>query len=303
MPARVMPNSSSSYDFSATDRLGLALFVSILAHMVVVLGVTFSAPRVRQPGSESLEITLVQTRSDKTPDNPQFLAQANQDGGGDVKSPDIARSPLPIMEMSDRNTELPVARPQPQEQVTVLKDLVALFTGKESERRVRTTEPHPEKKDENRTPERMGLPEKRARDIERARLNAEINRSFQEYQKMPRHKYLNARTQEYKYAAYMDAWRAKVERVGNLNYPEEARRQNLSGSLVLDVAINPDGSVHALQVLRSSGQKLLDDAAMRIVEIAAPYAPLTPDMRADVDILHITRTWEFQETGLTSRAN
>ena len=271
--------------------------------MIVVLGVTFSAPRIRQPGSESLEITLVQTRTDKTPNNPQFLAQANQDGGGDVKTPDIARSPLPIMEMSDRNTELPVARPQPQERVDVLRDLVALFTGKDADRRVRTTDPHPKKKDENPAPERMGLPEKRARDIERARLNAEINRNFQEYQKMPRHKYLNARTQEYKYAAYMDAWRAKVERVGNLNYPEQARRQNLSGSLVLDVAINPDGSVHALQVLRSSGQQLLDDAAKRIVEIAAPYAPLTPDMRAEVDILHITRTWEFQETGLTSRAN
>ena len=298
-----MRNSSGSYDFSATDRLGLALFVSILAHMVVVLGVTFSAPRIRQPGAESLEITLVQTRSDKTPDHPQFLAQANQDGGGDVQSPDVARSPLPIMEMSDRNSELPRAQPQPQPRVSVLSDLVALLTGEDSERRIKTTEPHPQKKAENQTPERTGLPERRARDIERARLNAEINRSFQEFQAMPRHKFLNARTQEYKYAAYMDAWRAKVERVGNLNYPEEARRENLSGSLVLDVAINPDGSVHALQVLRSSGQKLLDDAAMRIVQIAAPYAPLTPDMRAEADILHITRTWEFQGTGLTSRAN
>jgi protein TonB len=298
-----MRTSQNAYDFSATDRLGLALFVSILAHMVVVLGVTFSVPRIRQPGAESLEITLVQTRSDKAPSNPQFLAQANQDGGGDVTSRDIARSPLPILEMSDRNTHLPVATPQPQKRVTALSDLVALFTGRDSERRIKTTEPHPERKDESRTLERMGLPERRALDGERARLNAEINRNFQEYQKMPRHKYLNARTQEYKYAAYMDAWRAKVERVGNLNYPEQAKRQNLAGSLVLDVAINPDGSVHAIQILRTSGHKLLDDAARRIVEIAAPYAPLTPDMRAEVDVLHITRTWEFRESGLTSGLN
>jgi len=102
------------------------------------------------------------------------------------------------------------------------------------------------------------------------------------------------------YSSYMDAWRAKVERVGNLNYPEMAKRQNIAGSLVLDVAINPDGTVNAIQVLRTSGHKILDDAAVRIVELAAPYAPLPPDMRADTDILHITRTWKFRETGITN---
>src|SRR4030067_1690292 len=99
----------------------------------------------------------------------------------------------------------------------------------------------------------------------------------------------------------MDAWRAKVERVGNLNYPEQAKRQGIAGSLVLDVAIKPDGALQGVQVLRTSGQKVLDDAAVRIVELAAPYAPLPPDMRAGVDILHITRTCKFQETGVTRR--
>jgi len=298
-----MRHTQPAYDFSSTDRLGLALFVSILFHMVVVLGVTFGVPRVRLPGSESLEITLVQTRSDRAPDHPQFLAQANQDGGGDLRSRDIARSPLPIQEMSDQNTRLPVAQPEPQKQVSALSDLVALFTRDDARRSVKTTPPHPEKREESRTEERVGLPDKRIRDAERARLNAEINRSFQEYQKMPRHKYLNARTQEYKYAAYMDAWRAKVERVGNLNYPEQAKRQNLTGSLVLDVAINPDGTISAVQVLRPSRHKLLDDAAVRIVELAGPYAPLPPDIRAEVDILHITRTWKFRESGVVSEAN
>jgi len=298
-----MRHTQPAYDFSATDRLGLALFVSVLFHMVVVLGVTFSAPRVRLPGSESLEITLVQTRSDRAPDHAQFLAQANQDGGGDIRSRDIARSPLPIQEMSDQNTRLPVAQPEPQKRVSALSDLVALFTREDARRAVKTTAPHPEKREESRTEERMGLPDKRVRDTERARLNAEINRSFQEYQKMPRHKYLNARTQEYKYAAYMDAWRAKVERVGNLNYPEQAKRQNLAGSLVLDVAINPDGTIHAIQVLRPSRHTLLDDAAVRIVELAGPYAPLPPDIRAEVDILHITRTWKFRDSGVVSEAN
>jgi protein TonB len=288
------------YDFSATDRLGLALFTSILVHMVVILGVSFSAPRIRLPGSESLEITLVQTRTDKAPTNPQFLAQSNQDGGGTSESRDIARSPLPVQEMSDQNSRMPLAQPEPQRRVNSLNDLIALLTGEQARRAVATREPQPSKKEERVTPERMGLPERNARTAERARLNAEINRNFQEYQQMPRHKYLNARTQEYKYAAYMDAWRAKVERVGNLNYPEQAKRQGIAGSLVLDVAIKPDGSLQSVQVLRPSGQKVLDDAAIRIVELAAPYAPLPPDMRADVDILHITRTWKFQETGVSS---
>jgi periplasmic protein TonB len=292
--------AQNAYDFSAADRLGLALFISILVHMVVILGVTFSAPRIRLPGSESLEITLVQTRSDRSPANPQFLAQANQDGGGTSESRDIARSPLPMQEMSDQNSRMPLAQPEPQQRVNSLSDLIALITGEKARRAVAAREPHPSMKEERVTPERMGLPERNAREAERARLNAEINRNFQEFQAMPRHKYLNARTQEYKYAAYMDAWRAKVERVGNLNYPEQAKRQGIAGSLVLDVAIKPDGSLQGVQVLRTSGQKVLDDAAVRIVELAAPYAPLPPDMRADVDILHITRTWKFQETGVTS---
>ncbi len=295
-----MHSNHTAYGFSATDRLGLALFVSILVHMVAVLGITFSAPRIRLPGSESLEITLVQTRTDKSPVNPQFLAQANQDGGGTSESRDIARSPLPVQEMSDQNSRMPVARPEPQPRVKSLNDLIALLTGEQARRAVTARAPRPEKKEERVTPERMGLPERSAREAERARLNAEINRNFQEFQAMPRHKYLNARTQEYKYAAYMDAWRAKVERVGNLNYPEQAKRLGIAGSLVLDVAIRPDGSLQGVQVLRPSGQKVLDDAAVRIVELAAPYAALPPDMRADVDILHITRTWKFQETGVTS---
>jgi protein TonB len=295
-----MRTDTHAYDISATDRLGLALFVSILVHMVVVLGVTFGATRTRIPGAETLEITLVQTRTDRAPDNPQFLAQANQDGGGSADSRDIARSPLPITELSDQNDRVPVAVPEPQQRTRALSDLVALFTGRDARRQVRSVEPHPDKKEKRHAPERMGLPDRRQRDIERARLNAEINRSFQEFQQMPRHKYLNARTQEYKYAAYMDAWRAKVERVGNLNYPEQAKRRNISGSLVLDVAINHDGAVKGVEILRSSGHKMLDDAAVRIVELAGPYAPLPPDMRAETDILHITRTWKFRETVLTN---
>jgi protein TonB len=126
-----------------------------------------------------------------------------------------------------------------------------------------------------------------------ATLNAQIEDKLRAYAERPRRKFINARTREYKYAAYMEAWRAKVERVGNLNYPDQARRENLSGSLLLDVALRPDGSIESVSLRRSSGYPVLDDAAMRIVRLAAPYAPFPADIREETDILHIERTWQF----------
>ncbi len=126
-----------------------------------------------------------------------------------------------------------------------------------------------------------------------ASLSAEIRNKLEAKAKRPRRKFISASTKEYKYASYMEAWRAKVERVGNLNYPEAARKRNLSGSLILDVALSADGSINQITIRRSSGQKVLDDAAIRIVELASPYAPFPDQVRKETDILHITRTWQF----------
>ena len=126
-----------------------------------------------------------------------------------------------------------------------------------------------------------------------ASLSAELNHARAAYAQRPRRTFISATTQEYKYAAYMEAWRAKVERIGNLNYPEDARRNHLSGNLVLDVALNPDGKVRSVELRRSSGHKALDDAAVRIVQLASPYAPFPKEILQDTDILHITRTWQF----------
>jgi len=286
--------------FSDTDRLGLTVFGSVLIHMVVILGVTFSVPKIRMPGLDTLEITLVQTRTDRAPEHPDFLAQANQDGGGNSEQPAIARSPLPAMEMSEKNDRVPVAHPSPQAAVQSVRELAALLTNDAAGARIAIPQAMPQRQQEEVGREAPGLTDLAQLERERARLSAEISRSWQEYQKLPRQKYIDARTLEYKYAAYMDAWRAKVERVGNLNYPEAAKRLNISGDLILDVAIRQDGSVYRVKVLRSSGHKVLDDAAVRIVALAAPFAPLPPNIRADTDILHIIRTWKFADTTLTS---
>jgi protein TonB len=131
------------------------------------------------------------------------------------------------------------------------------------------------------------------RSLAMASLSAEIDRRLQAYAKRPKRKWITARTKEHKYAAYMEAWRQKVERVGNLNYPDEARRANLSGNLLLDVALRPDGSVQEIILRRSSGKKVLDDAAIRIVNLAAPFARFPKGIAEETDILHVERTWQF----------
>ena len=129
-----------------------------------------------------------------------------------------------------------------------------------------------------------------------ARLEAQIDKNWDDYQKLPRRKFIGARTQEYRFAQYIEDWRVKVERIGNLNYPEQARRQQIFGKLQLSVSIRKDGSVESVEVSKSSGKRILDAAAMRIVKLAAPYSPLPPSITKDTDILTITRTWTFTST-------
>lgn len=143
-------------------------------------------------------------------------------------------------------------------------------------------------------PDSIESPDLMVRSREIARLEAELREKQEQYAKMPRQTFISANTREYKYAAYEDGWRVKVERIGNLNYPDEAKRKQLSGNLLLDVAINPDGTLNSVNVVRSSGHKVLDDGAIRIVKLAAPFAPFPEDIRRTTDILHIIRTWQFQ---------
>ncbi|MBI3570182.1 MAG: TonB family protein [Gammaproteobacteria bacterium] len=285
---------------SQTDRFGVSMFGSFLVHMVIILGVTFTLPKLRDlPGLPSLEITLVQTASDKRTLDPEFLAQANQEGGGDSDAAEIAKNPLPVREISPVNRDFPTFQSKPQKQIKSEREMITLLS-QDASRKVKEQESRPDKKELQLQPPSLGLMARAEILEERARLNAEISRTWQEFQKRPRHKFLNARTQEYKYAAYMDSWRAKVERTGNLNYPDEAKRRHLTGNLLLDVALNADGSINEISVRRSSGQKILDDAAIRIVELSAPFPPFPPEIRADLDVLHITRTWKFNESGLSS---
>ena len=132
-----------------------------------------------------------------------------------------------------------------------------------------------------------------ARSVEAARLQAEIDRNLDAYAKRPRRNFVGSRAKEFRFARYVEDWRTKVERIGNMNYPQQARQQKIYGSLQLTVSIKSDGTVESIDVNKPSGQKVLDDAARRIVALAAPYSPFPPDIAKDTDILSITRTWTF----------
>lgn len=295
-------NLRSLLQFAPADRFGIALVGAAVTHTIVILGVSFASPEATDNRLPNLDITLVQTKSDKAPRDPQLLAQANQDGGGDTDRDEIASSPLPTQELGDRNNDVPTAQRRQETQTVKMAAVEDYMTQRLAKHKIALSQPQTQQTPTPPQEERTGVLEDPSIN-ERARLSAEIARSWQEYQKRPRRKFLNARTQEYKYAEYVDAWRAKVERVGNLNYPDQARREGLAGSLLLDVAVNADGSVNAVRVFRSSGNKVLDDAAVRIVELASPFPAFPPDIRRDSEILHITRTWKFNENRLRTQAN
>jgi protein TonB len=280
-------------DQDSSSDLGITLIGAALLHIVLILGLTFSLPKKQASDAPpQLEITLVQAHTKEEPDEADFLANASQQGGGDSDQPLRATSPLPGTSTNKQSE--PIFRP-----ASVASEDISSHTDKVlvAETKKQRTLSQPQENKKKKTPEQkplVGLPRQMSLASERDRLLAEISLQQQNYQKRPRKKFLTARTREYKYASYMDAWRAKVERIGNLNYPEEAKRRNLTGSLILDVAILPDGRLDSINVRRSSSHKALDDAAIRIVRLAAPYSPFPKNFRDDVDIIHITRTWKFQ---------
>ena len=269
-------------------RLALAIGISLAIH-ALLLTLHFSFPDASKAMREkALDVVLVNAKSARKPTDPQALAQANLDGGGNTDENRRLKTPLPptpqqttgseIERMQRRYRELEVAQ---QKMLTEAKTARAVAAARNA-----AEQPTPVTSVSG-----LDLAES-ARAM--ARLEGEINKSVDEYNKRPRKKFIGARTEEYRFAQYIEDWRRKVERIGTLNYPEAARGK-LYGSLVLTASINHDGSLNRVDINRSSGYKVLDDAAKRIVQMASPYAPFPPEIRRDTDILEITRTWYFTQ--------
>jgi len=268
--------------------LSLAIGASLLLHGLL-LSVHFAFPGALNNVKErALDVILVNSKSATRPTDVQAKAQSNLDGGGNTDENRRAATPLPVSRQTREGDSLISAKQRvaqleamQREMMTQLKSQKAATTAPRAEQ-APPTPPAPNVSGLDLASSAMAL----------ARLEGQIARNLEEYNKRPRKKFIGARTEEYRFAQYVEDWRQKVERIGNLNYPDAARGK-MYGSLVLTVIIKADGTLDRVDINRPSGQKLLDEAARRIVQMASPYAPFPSDIARDTDILEITRTWTF----------
>ena len=273
-----------------STRLGATMVLSVLLHAMVILGIGFAVEDAA-PVMPTLDVILTQTKSALTTAQADFLAQAANQGGGEhdkstrPTAPQAGPLPQPIDGLAPRPLRAQTPAPSPPPDARVISSTNA-----------RETMPSPQPRQEIEVTPLPPGQEKIDRDIEMARLAAEIQLRSQQYAKRPKRKFVSASTREYAWAQYLRGWVDRVERVGNLNYPDEARRRRIGGLVVISVAVRRDGSVENTRIVQSSNIPMLDNAALRIVKLSEPFAPL-PRTQDDPDVLHVTRTWQFLPGG------
>jgi len=263
------------------------LFSAAVHGMVMSTKFTMINPRLFEDNSIPMEVVLVNAKSREAPLDPDALGQANLAGGGNTDDDRRMKSPLP----ASAKTQSGGTEEAAQEQVAQLEQtakrlLTQLKNNAPSEPTTQAPQREPQQPDIN-------VNQLAAQSREMAQLQARVSQQWDEYQKRPRRAFVGANVREYAFARYVEDWVAKVERIGNLNYPEAARRQGVYGSLKLTVSLYADGSIEKIDVDRPSGSKVLDAAAEKIVRLGEPYAPFPAEMRKKTDILSITRTWTF----------
>ena len=278
-----------------SDRFSMTFVLATIFHGILILGVTFSfSPPADSKTPPALDIILVQTQTPDESDEADYLAQVSQRGGGDNEKKSRPRELFSAPTLSAQPGMAKQTRVEQQLQQKQV-DQVALLTRADASYSVQsdsTPEQSEEKTVNNKTA---------SKNTQAARLAAEISNVIEQQASMDRTKYLNSSTKEFTAAKYMRDWIDRVERIGNLNYPDQARRDKLSGTLILDVVIDADGKLVKTDLRHSSGHQVLDDAAKRIVQLAAPYPPFPKKLRAETDVIHITRSWEFlNNSGLST---
>jgi len=290
-PAGALPPATIPPEALASPRQGrlvaIAIGVSLVLHGVV-MALHFTMPDLSPKASDApLEVALVNAKTKARPTKADILAQANLDGGGNTDQNRRAKSPLPVLPKDTPRNEITVATERVEALEQQTKELLTQL------RSAAVAAPRPTPTDEKQPTESPTANEMMQKTLEAMRLEAQIAKDMDAYQKRPKRQFVGSRAQEYRFARYVEDWRLKIERVGNLNYPSAARDRKLHGSLILTVGIRADGSVESIEVNRPSGQRILDAAAQKIVSMSAPFAAFPPDIRRDTDILYITRTWSF----------
>jgi protein TonB len=221
------------------------------------------------------------------------LAQANLDGGGNTDRDRRAKTPARPSSQPEDAAAGTTGEALAEKTAHLEQEAQKLMTAANSD--VNSYQPDLPQQGPESNQGALDATDLVQRSFEIARLEAQTARDFDAYQKRPKRKFIGARTQEYRFARYVEDWRIKVERIGNLNYPEAARRERLYGDLQLTVGIKADGSLESVEINRPSGKKILDEAAIRIVKLAGQngFSPFPPEISQDTDVLHITRTWAF----------
>jgi protein TonB len=273
-----------------SSRLNLAIFLSLILHAVVLFSINFQSPSSKNERSAfPLEVVLVNSKLVSKPDQVDPLARSNLDRGRNTdrnraKTPD-PRSPQPKHRADE---DLGIQQTEPLE-----PEAQPPMTTVNSDERAYPSDPFAAQPEQNRNI--LDATDLVQRSLQIARVEAQASYDYGTHKKPPKRKYIGARTQDYRFARYVEDWRLKVERIGNFNYPEAAKREKLHGNLQLTVGIKSDGSLESIEINRPSGKKVLDEAAVRIVKLAGQngFAPFPPDISTDVDVLHITRTWVF----------
>jgi len=273
------------------ERFGFTVFLSTCVHAMVILGAgfTYIGELTNEP---TMEITLAQYASEIAPDDADFLAQENQAGSGTLDEKAAPSTPFESDFNDNTIQEISVVQQTLAANLSNEND-ISVITASLSEDEIaqQLEEDNPENDEpdsESSTSENLS--------VAIASLQAQLDLQRQSYAKKPR-KYTisSASTQKSHDALYLDSWRKRIESVGNLNYPTSARQQQIYGSLRLLVSILPDGTLQNVQILESSKSRVLDQAAMDIVNLAAPFEPFPKELRGEVDILEIIRTWRFHE--------
>lgn len=283
------------------DRLSFTLFLALAVHALLIFGVSFTLPE-RGQAAPTLDVTLANHRDNQAPDEADYLAQHNQQASG---TEERARQLTTEQEAEFADTRVRDINPTPQTQASTARerrDNAVVTTTSRAERQ----QPSPEDADPQEQQEKREgqIEEQPVLSQEIASLQAKLDRQRQEYAKRPRIRRLTSVATRAAFdARYLHEWGQKIERTGNRHYPQEALNRRITGSLRLSVAINPDGTIHEVEVLHSSGHRLLDQAAVQIVHLAAPFNSFPPEIRQEYDRLEIIRTWNFEIAGLSTSAD
>ena len=279
-------------NIGANDRLGLTIFFAVILHSLIIMGISFSKPDKKKPPEKlpGLEVTLVQSRTDKKIEDADFLAQTSQKNDGESKDTHKPTSAVEPQIATGEVGEVVELVPETVLPRFTEKTKMQLMTVDDSEVFVQTEENTPEMPTniQDPTAAQLVMLNKKI-----AKQSAELDLQREQYSRRTKTKIITAKTKEYRFASYEEAWRKKVERIGTLNFPDEARRRKLSGNVRVKVTIRSNGTVKKMNILSFSNHKVLDDAVVRIVKMASPYASFTEDIKRDTDEIAIIRTWQF----------